>query len=81
MSQVNKGEGLVMRGGFWPTTSCSHASSNAINTTDRVVSEPIPHRKSRRARTFEKRSLKNVMSSDVTEQYGLSLGTGATDAL
>ena len=38
---ANKGGGLVMRYGFWWTTSCSHASSNAIKTTDRVVAELI----------------------------------------
>ena len=40
-----KGEGLVTRCAFWWTTSCSHASSNAIKTTDRVVAELIAEAK------------------------------------
>ena len=32
-----------MRGGFWGNTSCSHASSNAIKSTGKVVAELIPH--------------------------------------
>ena len=63
---------------FWPDTSRSHASSNAIKTTDRVVAELIAE-----AQTCSDFLSTSLLNSYVVgrHQSGSSLGTGAIDAI